>query len=487
MAEGEASQSNPKSKSGDTSFVAGCLAAVMFVCCLFLAAGLIGALIYAGTQRSKAASIQNDMDELQLEMDELQAQMAEYQRRYSISDDQARSIEERAVEEAARPGVEVDRGEGSKVMVLFDAAARVAPAKPITEPTIPFPEPEAVGKRTGDLVRNGHIADGLERYELPYQAQPQRFHITGGYSPLTFNADNTKLYFVDGNTVLRRLNLEDLVEERKIVLGAICTEVAMSAGGLVAALPNNGVVWGIDPETLAVRYEIELTGATRVASSPALGMAFAVGETEAIAFDAETGEVHYREKLLAGSNRQYPGNQAINKNAYGFHITPDGQYAYSATGKAVHQFKIVDGVRMIYQGKTADINSSNTQMMSMSRDGSWVSLSAGGGLRRAGYAIGLFETDRLDTPSMILQTGAYPGCVEWDLTTGNILANNFEELLVCSPRGQPIKTLKRRRGSRCQQIVALPIGDRFILWTEHKIAIWDLQPGRLHDLIHRKQ
>jgi hypothetical protein len=142
---------------------------------------------------------------------------------------------------------------------------------------------------------------------------------------------------------------------------------------------------------------------------------------------------------------------------------------------------------MIYQGKTADINSSNTQMMSMSRDGSWVSLSAGGGLRRAGYAIGLFETDRLDTPSMILQTGAYPGCVEWDLTTGNILANNFEELLVCSPRGQPIKTLKRRRGSRCQQIVALPIGDRFILWTEHKIAIWDLQPGRLHDLIHRKQ
>ncbi|MEM9347525.1 MAG: hypothetical protein AAGB26_12995 [Planctomycetota bacterium] len=463
--------------SSGAGFLAVFIAVALFAACLILAAGLIGAVVYAGMQRIKTAETLKDMEALHQQIEQLEAQVAEYQRRYSVSEQQMQAIEQQATKRADTPTIQFDTGGLSKLTVLFDDQTRVDPSPPITTPAVPFPEPETVGKRTGRFMNSGHIAPGVDRYELPYQAKPQRFHTNGGYSPLTFSEGFHRLFLVDGNTVLRSFNVNDLMEDRKLVLGTVCTEIAMSATGLVAALPNTGSVWAIDADTLAVRYEIELAGATRVAASPRLGLAFAVGETEAIAFNVRSGEVLYRQPL--GNVKDY-----LNRNVYGFHITPDGKHAYIANRNAVHKFKVIDGVRMVYEGKTADINSSNTQMMSMSRDGNWVALSAGGGIRRGGYAIGLFNTDKLDTPSLILQTGAYPGCVEWDLKTGNIFANNHDELLVCNPRGHPIKTIARMRGNRCQQIISLPIGDRFIMWTEQNISIWDLQPGRLRELIN---
>ena len=74
-----------------------------------------------------------------------------------------------------------------------------------------------------------------------------------------------------------------------------------------------------------------------------------------------------------------------------------------------------------------------------------------------------------------------------NVTTGRIYAHDHDSMKVFSPRGRLELTLKRIRGSDVYQIAALPIGDRFLLWTDGNIAIWDLQPDRMSQLLQPGQ
>jgi len=467
--------------------VASAMTGCAVIICVLLLLGVIGALVVAQVQVVRVAARDIEIADLEEETEDLKRQLARADQQHS-AELQRLSQELNPIPAFPdlpnpRPRLEVaDPGspDALAAQAVFTASSRVRASAPAA-PELPFPEPELFDRRVGQLVPNAGGTGQLDRLDLPYPASSEQALRHRDYSPMTFDAGYEHAFIVDGETTLHKLDLQTFREVGQIELGAACSEVAMSSAGLVVGLHHLGRIWVIDPDTLAVRYELRLQYVEQVAASPALSTAWAIGKKEAIAFDVETGVVLNRVSVENSPSLSRDMRGRFGSGLYSFRVTADGRYAYTANRK-LHQFA-VDGTTLTYIGSTPGLSSGHMSQMSMSRDGQWLARPAGGGLAQGPYAIPLFRADELNEPALIIQTGAYPEAVDWDLTTGKIISQCSGEMLIFSPRGRIEQRLAQAGRGDVYQIAALPIGNRFILWTSDAIAIWDLETGRLAELL----
>ncbi|MCK4625317.1 MAG: hypothetical protein KAV00_08410, partial [Phycisphaerae bacterium] len=80
---------------------------------------------------------------------------------------------------------------------------------------------------------------------------------------IVWSTDRKYFYTLERGGLLRRINVETLIEQRRLTIAKRCTRMAMSKAGLVVVVPSAKQVWLIHPETLVVRRKIKVPKALR--------------------------------------------------------------------------------------------------------------------------------------------------------------------------------------------------------------------------------
>jgi hypothetical protein len=93
--------------------------------------------------------------------------------------------------------------------------------------------------------------------------------------PLQWDADGGHFFALEANGVLRRIRFADLRETHRLEIGQPCSGLAVSAFGLLVALPKEGEVWQINPARLTVDARIRVPDVRDVFASAQNGVAVA--------------------------------------------------------------------------------------------------------------------------------------------------------------------------------------------------------------------
>jgi hypothetical protein len=301
------------------------------------------------------------------------------------------------------------------------------PAKP-KEPAAPLktvgttPEAKSVsGKLTGTAVTAGDLS-------------ATKYSIGSGSGPacLTWTADGTGFYHLDGTGTVRRISYPGFEKEAELVTDRPSQWLCLSAAGVLLTVGDvRTEAWVLDPKTLKVLQRIPLGSAKRAVSAPTLKYGYAAVEA-----DFRNSEVHVLD-LTAGKDVKTVSREELGgKGMIGFdHMlcTPDGKYLFATGGiEQVHRYKL--------DGESVTFEDSSPRLIQGAFSGlyvgaSFVAAPAGGGNYGIGgthkpYSTYVFDPKDVKLPVASLLSGAYPKVIAYDETAKLFYAQNRETPLI---------------------------------------------------------
>jgi hypothetical protein len=366
---------------------------------------------------------------------------------------------------------------------LTSDATQVTPQSATSRPAA-YPTPEASGTKLAGEVKR--VGDGYGLVELALNNVSKAG--SRGRGPAAFSADGAWLYFIDSNDQLYKISTKTFKAERTLKLGAECDHVAMSKAGLVVPLHRANLVWVLDPETLAVRREMQATGVRLAVGAPSTNVGFLLGSIsdntspivrELTMVDLSTGRaLHAIRNVYTSRSQAFPltveDKPLFGDSVFCMRMPDDGTYLFLAD-KQLTRLRI-DGTDLVYEQKSPILGDGHTTHAALSGDGKRIAMPTGGG----GYCIAIFDAVNMDTPRLSLDTGAYPSAVAFDPPSQNMFASDSHNIISFAPRGGRIASFNPG-DSDLSYLLMHPAGGRFVIFGNQKVYYCDTLENRLRD------
>lgn len=453
--------------------VATLVSLVLAFACLFVLAGLSGAAYLWFQEQSKSdaqskkhatqlASLQSEIDTIHQVQQQLNANS-------------------KAKQDKLRADWQKERQSQQQVDISHFA---FVPPKTFKRPErldrpTTYPQPIPVEKWTGRLriARDRpaeYILSTRRNTSLrPYPNSPDSIR-----NPFAFNQDRSKFFIIDGSYTLRRFDSTTLKEEMSLDVGQKCYDMVLTASGLALSFPGRSAVWMIDPQQMTVQGEVPLQFATHLAATPTSERVYAIGYTQAIGFDPHTRQIdrslHFNEQGVLEGAQHF-----INNRIHGFVMHSDNEHFYTAygAGMALHRFAITP-TEVRYESSAAAHPRSDFSTLAMSQNGKWIMMPYSG----PAY---VFETNEASTARLRLTADGSITACQFDPTSGKIVAAVYTRseslhLNLYTPTGELDRTywLLMSDIEICR-IEALPVGQRYLIWTEYGVRVIDLLNDRI--------
>ena len=169
------------------------------------------------------------------------------------------------------------------------------------------------------------------------------------------------MYAIEKNGVLHKMETPGLTEIGRCDLGGECSWLEFSADGLIAVRSDLQEIWVIDATTLQVQRTIRVPGVQRVATCPALHVAYVAG-------GEGSGHLHLtvvdlKEGVIAGqiNASDYASKPPARSGDLGARptfdyptVTPNGSFLFCSKGDQLHLFKLEGKIASYEDAGTAD-------------------------------------------------------------------------------------------------------------------------------------
>jgi hypothetical protein len=281
---------------------------------------------------------------------------------------------------------------------------------------------------------------------------------------------------VEKTGVVRRVGVPAFEETLRVDLQRKCSGAALSAEGLLLALPNDQQVWLLDPDKLTVKKKIAVTSVGDVAASPKVAVAVASGAKVLHTLDLKKGK----------ATAFQPGPQVTVKDYENPVMTADGAFvlARGNIGNAILRFKLTKTGTLAPDGMSEVVGSGAIYNgLQVSPDGKLVCLPSGGGNTRGlkghpeigTYTTYIYPVGALNKPAFVLESGAYPSAVGFDPDAKLVYAQNADSpLIVFGPTGIKKKAFGFGPGERpvsVRQFLPHPDGGKLLVLTDKRL-VW---------------
>ncbi|MEM9347522.1 MAG: hypothetical protein AAGB26_12980 [Planctomycetota bacterium] len=234
----------------------------------------------------------------------------------------------------------------------------------------------------------------------------------------------------------------------------------------------------IDPQAMTVLGEVPLQHATQLAGTPTSERVYAIGSTQAIGFDPHTLEVdralHFNEQgVLEGAQHFF--HNAV----HAFRMHPDNKHLFTTfgPGMGLHRFAIESaGIR--YLSSSAARPNDDYSSLAMSHDGMWVAMP----FSSTAY---VFDANDPETARLAITSEEGISACQFDPVNGKVVAaarirGGNQVLNIYASTGELDRSYRVPKSSaEICRIEALPIGQRYLVWTGSVIRVLDLQPERI--------
>lgn len=289
--------------------------------------------------------------------------------------------------------------------------------------------------------------------------------------PVCWADDKGAAVFVaETNGVLRRITVPEFKEPLIVELGQQCSGLAVSAEGVLMALPDAQQVWVIDPEKLTVRHKIPVPGVRYVAANLQKTFGYASSKTSLYLLNLKTAK-----SLPLGKG--VLGNVAVENPV----MAADGTSLFTRSDTQIFRFKIQANGFLNYTDNTPKIGSGSMGAgIQLSPDSKYVCLPTGNGNVKdlkghpaiGPYSTYVYATSSLAKPAFVLEQGAYPSTVGFDPSTGQVYTQNTRfTFMVYTREGMKKKEYRVGSGRRetVRQYLVHPEGSKVLLLVDEEL------------------
>lgn len=340
-----------------------------------------------------------------------------------------------------------------------------------------------VGGKTIEPVEIGRMLLGPAETEAG--ATYYRLNVGGKVtSTMRWSPDGKSVYLLEESGTLHKVSVPDFREERVLSMGQKASYMTLTKLGLAVGLPTLQEVWLIDANTLQLRKRIPVGSMTGLTGAPMLTKVYAPDQEAALSvIDLESGKVVARRR---GSEFHLPaGMPAVRRDGEspGFNfatITPDGKYMMTG-GENLNRMRI-EGDDFVYEEAGPGGIGQNPQRLEVSPDSLYVAMPSGGGNGRLPNLPGPYNTfvyriSDLQTPVIVVSSGAYPRALSFDKAAGYIYAQSYgTALMTFTPAGVQEKSFKlgMKQGEETEQMLVHPSGRRVLVLAGTSLVWLDL-------------
>jgi hypothetical protein len=289
---------------------------------------------------------------------------------------------------------------------------------------------------------------------------------------LQWSADASSVYALEVRGLVRKISVPGLIEERRVLLGRNCLDMARSKEGLVVAVADRSELWVLDETTLELRKKIPVPGALKVVSAPSLPLAFTTADQNGLtAVDLADGRVL----------RRWEYHEVVRglRHVEHFALTPDGRYLFLVGASMLARCKVNAG-ELVLEEKISGIGSSN-ERLELSPDGLYVGGLCWNGNEGRGRYKGnnmtlIYRTSDLGEPALGVTLGWGRTALGFDKARGTLYGANWGfHLIVCTPKNVKTKECTfdpyHSRLEFTRQFLVHPQGGRLFVLTDHQL-VW---------------
>ncbi len=344
-----------------------------------------------------------------------------------------------------------------------DAAVRATASKPDAtnaEPAVASPIAATAPKAVGGLM-------------------VKELSIGSGPAPgcLCWTADGRAFYHLDGTGVIRRVEFESFTEQASYDAGGKCSWLSLSAEGVVLTVPDEQELRLLDPTTLKPVRKVAIAKAKRAVSAPGSRYAYAaesnLGQGLLSVIDLKAGEIvaqyrtgDFRTPLMGFDNPV---------------LSADGRRLFTTGMESICRFG-VSGAAVRFEDESPRLIQGRFAGLCLSPDGQFICAPSGGGNynvegeQRGNYITYVYRSGSLKKSILTLHQGAYPSAVGYDLRSGLIYGQNFDnQLIVFNSKGIKLKEHNLAGGRRAagfvKQFLVHPSGRKVLVLAD------ELRPG----------
>jgi hypothetical protein len=299
--------------------------------------------------------------------------------------------------------------------------------------------------------------------------------------------DGRSFYFLHKSGLLRQVGVPGLKELRRLEIKKRCTTLAASGAGLLVHVGETQELWVVDPAKLSVLRRIPVGNVITVASSPRTAMAFA-GRNDGQLKVIDTAGGKLLAHLDTYSMKKDRARVHLEGNGLTVfkwpEVTPDGRYLLAESFGSLHRFRI-ERARLVYEEGGPDMGGSNPQRIEISPDSRHVALLSGGGNREdvpghppiGPYGTYIYRVADLMKPTAVVNQGAYPCALGFDVAAGRLYSQNHDrQLITFEPDGTKLKEYALAPSERVAQLLVHPRGHRLLVRTDKRVY-WVELPG----------
>jgi hypothetical protein len=290
------------------------------------------------------------------------------------------------------------------------------------------------------------------------------------------DAAGSAVILVEKSGLVRRVTVPAFAETLRVDLQRKCSGAALSAEGLLLALPNEQQVWVLDPAKLTVKRKIAVTSVSDVAASPKTAVGVAVGAKVLHTLDLKKGK----------ATPFQPGPQVTVKDYENPVMTADGAFvlARGSNGNAILRFKLTKAGALVADAMSEEVGTGVIHNgLQVSPDGKLVCLPSGGGNTRGlkghpevgTYATYVYPIGTLNKPAFVLEAGGYPSAVGFDPAAKLVYAQNVDfPLIAFSMTGVKKKEFgfdTADRAASVRQFLPHPDGSKLLVLSSRRL-VW---------------
>jgi predicted Zn finger-like uncharacterized protein len=315
---------------------------------------------------------------------------------------------------------------------------------------------------------------------------------------LAWAADGKSFYVLSSSGVLRRLDPETFVEQRRLDLHRPAQALAVSKAGLVVSVPTVNEVWVIHPEELTVTKRVHVPNAQAIAAAPAgsvICVASGIDQNGPPGVGAP-GMCPGRFGPPGAGFMQFGGRPRSNagivlldlaKDAPGKlyrmpmrfpTMTPDGRHLFTADNQAFYRYRVQDN-DLVREEASANFPIAGTGLF-VSPDGGHVALAVPNlGSAPPGHPAGpnhtfIYPVGDLKKPATTI-TAPNVRAVGFDPKDGQIFASTFgRHLLVFGRDGQKRADYAFPAFGLTddpRQFLAHPSGDKLVIRYSSRLVV----------------
>jgi V8-like Glu-specific endopeptidase/uncharacterized Zn finger protein (UPF0148 family) len=324
------------------------------------------------------------------------------------------------------------------------------PNQPVVKdlpPDVRPPDVPAVPKNAVVVVdTNKRDVDGLTVQDLYTDAKEI-------LTCMIWSRDAKHVYLLEKGGMLRKISVSAAKEVAKVQLPqSPCSWLALSAEGLLVAVPRSGVLV-VDPDTLKVKRTIDIAMNARLVSHPGSSLAFVSISVDHLAVvDLKTSKT-----VVTHNPRDFGQGFCFGSPV----ISPDGKFLYGEGMFKMHRFEL-NGSALKLQEQGGGING---REFSLSGDGKFLH-----GISQTNE-FSVYATDKLAVPAFKVK-GAGPINVPTPgRSADRIFAwHNFKQFAILDRQGKVLKAINLP-GPWTRQILVAPDETHAIVLTTDRVFL----------------